>query len=196
MKRIVVACLAVGAMFFGLVPQAHAGGPYAAGVEDFDFNPNPIAPGIGQQVNWLNSGAAPHTATDNGPFHLWDTGKILSGNTGVGVINYAGTYQYICTIHHFSGTAEVADLVTPDGGPSSTLFNVEWAAAAPPAKTVSHVQERVNGGAWTTLYRGKDPGATEVFSVGTWDVRSRLENKRRPKQKHGTYAPLQTFVVT
>jgi plastocyanin len=196
MKRVLVAFLAVGALVLGLVPQAHAGGPYSAGVHDFAFAPDPIAPGIGQQINWLNSGAAPHTATDNGPFHLWDTGKILSGNTGVGVINFAGTYTYICTIHHFTGTAEVAVLVTPDGGPASISYDVEWATAAAPAKTVNHVQERVNGGAWSTLYRGKNPSATESFSAGTWDVRSRLESRRHPKQKHGTYAPLQTFVVT
>lgn len=196
MRRFVVALLAVGAMVFGLVPQANAGGPYTAGVHDFAFSPDPITPGIGQEIDWPNSGAVAHTATDNGPFHLWDTGKILSGNTGLGVIDYAGTYKYICTIHLFTGTAQVAVLVTPDGGPSSTSFDVEWATAAPPAKTVNHVQERVNGGAWTTLYRGKGPGATEGFSTGTWDVRSRLENNRRPKQKHGTYSPLQTFVVT
>jgi plastocyanin len=195
-KRFVVALLAVGAMVFGLVPQAHAGGPYAAGVHDFAFSPDPITPGIGQQINWFNSGAIAHTATDSGPFHLWNTGKILAGNTGVGVINYAGTYPYICTIHHFSGTAEVAVLVTPDGGPSSTLFDVEWAAASPPAKSVNHVQERLNGSAWTNLYRGKNQSATESFIAGTWDIRSRLESRLHPKQKHGTWAPLQTFVVT
>jgi hypothetical protein len=92
----------------------------------------------------------------------------------------------------YEGIAVYDAVVAIDGG----YRPVGSAIQAPPAKTVNHVQERVNGGAWTTLYRGKGPGATEGFSTGTWDVRSRLENNRRPKQKHGTYSPLQTFVVT
>jgi plastocyanin len=56
---------------------------------------------VGQSVNWLNSDAIPHTATDPGVF---DTGNIsptsAHSDSGDGVaFNTVGTFNYHCTIH-------------------------------------------------------------------------------------------------
>ena len=196
MKRFVVVLLAVGAMILGLVPQAHAGGPFSGGIYDDFFNPDPVTPTIGQSVTWHNFGAVTHTATMIGPYKLFDTGNIPPGNNGLGVVNYAGTFPYECSIHLFKGTYAVADVVTPSTGPASTLFDVEWASNAPPPKNVFHVMEAVGGGAWTNLYKGKSGGFPVQFVSGTIHLRSRLESRLHPKKKHSGWSPTRDVVVT
>jgi len=65
------------------------------------YSPNPVTVKVGQTVNWLNSDAIIHTATDPGVF---DTGNIAPtsahSDNGDGVtFNTVGTYNYHCTIH-------------------------------------------------------------------------------------------------
>ncbi len=65
------------------------------------YSPNPVMVKVGQTVNWLNSDAIAHTATDPGVF---DTGNIAPtsahSDNGDGVpFNTVGTYNYHCTIH-------------------------------------------------------------------------------------------------
>jgi plastocyanin len=65
------------------------------------YSPNPVAVKAGQTVNWLNSDAIAHSATDSGVF---DTGSIAPtsahSENGDGVtFNTVGTYSYHCTFH-------------------------------------------------------------------------------------------------
>ena len=65
------------------------------------YSPNPLMVKVGQSVNWLNSDAVAHTATDPGVF---DIGSISPGSAhsanGDGVtFNTAGTYNYRCMLH-------------------------------------------------------------------------------------------------
>jgi plastocyanin len=62
------------------------------------YSPNPVMVTVGQSVNWLNSDAIAHTATDPGVF---DTGSIAptSAADAPVVFNTAGTFNYHCTIH-------------------------------------------------------------------------------------------------
>jgi plastocyanin len=62
------------------------------------YSPNPVMVQVGQSVNWLNSDAIAHTATDTGVF---DTGSIAPTSAAdVPVLfNTPGTYNYHCTIH-------------------------------------------------------------------------------------------------
>lgn len=65
------------------------------------YTPNPVTVRVGQTVNWLNSDAIAHSATDPGVF---DTGSISptsahSANGDGVTFNTVGTYQYHCTFH-------------------------------------------------------------------------------------------------
>ena len=65
------------------------------------YSPNPVMVRVGQSLNWLNSDAVAHTATDPGVF---DIGSIAPGSAhstnGDGVMfNTVGTYNYHCTLH-------------------------------------------------------------------------------------------------
>jgi plastocyanin len=76
------------------------------------YSPNPVMVKVGQTVNWLNSDAVAHTATDPGAF---DTGSIAPtsahSDNGDGVtFNTVGPYNYHCTLHA-NETATI--IVTP-----------------------------------------------------------------------------------
>jgi plastocyanin len=65
------------------------------------YSPNPVTVKAGQTVNWLNSDAIAHSATDPGVF---DTGNIAPtsahSDNGDGVtFNTVGTYAYHCALH-------------------------------------------------------------------------------------------------
>jgi plastocyanin len=62
------------------------------------FSPNPVTVKVGQSVNWLNSDAFAHTATDSGVF---DTGSIAATSAADVPVLFStpGTYNYHCTLH-------------------------------------------------------------------------------------------------
>ncbi len=62
------------------------------------YSPNPVNVQVGQSVNWLNSDAIAHTATDPGVF---DTGKIAPTSAADVPVLFStpGTFNYHCTIH-------------------------------------------------------------------------------------------------
>jgi plastocyanin len=70
-------------------------------IKNGSYSPSPVMVKVGQSVNWLNSDAIPHTATDSGVF---DTGSISptsahSANGDGVAFNTVGTFTYHCTIH-------------------------------------------------------------------------------------------------
>jgi plastocyanin len=62
------------------------------------YSPNPLAVKVGQSVNWLNSDAFAHTATDAGAF---DTGSIAPTSAADVPVKFtiAGTYNFRCMLH-------------------------------------------------------------------------------------------------
>ena len=62
------------------------------------YGPNPLSVKVGQSVNWLNSDAFAHTATDAGVF---DTGSIAPTSAADNPVPFTtpGTYNFHCTIH-------------------------------------------------------------------------------------------------
>lgn len=62
------------------------------------FSPNPVMVTVGQSVNWHNTDAVAHTATDPGVF---DTGSIppFSAHDNAVLFSTIGTYNYHCTLH-------------------------------------------------------------------------------------------------
>ena len=62
------------------------------------FSPNPVMVKVGQSVNWHDTDAVAHTATDPGVF---DTGSIppFSAHDDAVPFTKVGTYSYHCTLH-------------------------------------------------------------------------------------------------
>jgi plastocyanin len=62
------------------------------------YSPNPLTVKVGQSVNWLNSDAFAHTATDSGVF---DTGSIAPTSAADVPVPFTtvGTYSFHCTLH-------------------------------------------------------------------------------------------------
>jgi plastocyanin len=65
------------------------------------FSPNPVMVKVGQTVNWLNSDAIAHTATDPGVFDIGSIAPTSAhSDNGDGVtFNTVGTFNYHCTLH-------------------------------------------------------------------------------------------------
>lgn len=77
-------------------------------IASFKFDPGTITVAKGTIVTFVNSDAAPHTATaDDGSF---DTGSISQGGSAKITFNTAGTFTYFC-IFHPAMTASIT--VTP-----------------------------------------------------------------------------------
>jgi len=77
-------------------------------IEDFAYNPDPVAIEEGGKVIWVNRDSAPHTATaEDGSF---DTGTLDEGKLKSESFKQPGTYEYICSIHpDMHGTVEVVE---------------------------------------------------------------------------------------
>lgn len=66
-------------------------------IVDNAFQPSTYRVAVGTTVDWVNTGAVPHTVTSSsGGF---DSGFLLTGDTYRRTFNANGTYDYICTLH-------------------------------------------------------------------------------------------------
>ena len=84
-----------------------AGDAATVAIFDFGFNPRTLEVSAGTQVDWTNTGVAPHTVTfDDGE----GSGVLDGGGTFQRTFDGAGTFDYLCTIHPaMVGTIEVSE---------------------------------------------------------------------------------------
>ena len=166
-------------------------------VVDFAFNPQTALTKLAAKVPWHFTGFAPHTVTDNTGLNLYDSGTRSHGASYSVTYKAAGTYGYICTIHHFTGTIQVPPTVSPTSGPQGSPFTVKWSSAAPPSGDVFDVQVMVPGGAFVDWMPGQTTSsAIYVPSAGpgSYAFRARLRN---PTTLAATaYSPGTTIKVT
>ena len=74
-----------------------SGGPVAATIEAFAFEPPRIEASVGQKVTWTNRDPAEHTVThDGGSF---DSGTMAGGATFSRTFDTPGEFRYICSLH-------------------------------------------------------------------------------------------------
>lgn len=74
-------------------------------ITDNAFSPSALDVAVGKEVVWENTGQAPHTVTaKTGGF---DSGNLAAGEGFSQQFNEAGTVEYSCTIHGFTGTVTV-----------------------------------------------------------------------------------------
>ncbi|MGB7588342.1 MAG: cupredoxin domain-containing protein [Solirubrobacterales bacterium] len=67
-------------------------------INHFKFHPGTITIRRGTKVVFSNSSAVTHTATQRGSF---STGHIRPGHTAAIRFASAGTFRYMCLIHHY-----------------------------------------------------------------------------------------------
>ena len=70
-------------------------------INHFEFEPQTVTVNAGDTVEWKNEGVVPHTATQDGPRPVFDSGNIQAGGTWRYVAKQKGTYSYSCTIHPY-----------------------------------------------------------------------------------------------
>jgi len=148
------------------------------GVIDFAFSPTTVKVAQGGTVRWQNSGTRSHTATQDAPLSLFNTGTLAAGATSGGkVLTAAGSYPYHCAIHpSMVGVVKVPVKVMPATGTTATTFTVTVASVAAPSGFVYDVQQRIGTGPWTA-WRTGITSATTTFraaSAGDYSFRSIL----------------------
>jgi plastocyanin len=80
-------------------------GPADVTIVNFAYEDPEYTAAVGDEVVWVNEGAAPHTVTGDD----FDSGVIRSGNGWTHTFEEPGTYEYWCTNHEgaMSGTIVV-----------------------------------------------------------------------------------------
>jgi plastocyanin len=186
-------------LFLALTALPAGAATKTVAVVDYDFSPRTVKIAQGDTVQWQNTGTRTHTATQNAPLALFNTGNIAPGTTSAGtVLNAAGNYAYHCAIHaSMVGSVKVPVKVAPTSGTTATVFTITVATQAALDGFVYDVQEKVGDtGAWTAYRRGATTAAVTftATSAGTYSFRSSLRKlstgaKSKP-------SPAKTVTVT
>jgi plastocyanin len=177
MRRVRTAPL-IAVLTLALAAPAATAAPISISMVDDAFSPISQTVAQGGSVSWQNVGAAPHTATQDGPLALFNTGRVNSGATSsTVVVNAAGIYPYHCSFHPgMVGTLKVPVKVSPTSGTTATTFTVTVASQAAPSGFVYDVQRRIGTGSWSA-YRTGVTSASVTFqaaAAGTYAFRSLL----------------------
>jgi plastocyanin len=175
-----VAALLLACTFAAAVGLPANAATTTVSVVDFAFSPQSIKIAQGGTVRWMNTGSQTHTATQDAPLSLFDTGHIAPGTTSPGkVLASAGTYPYHCSIHPtMTGSIKVPVKVAPSSGTTATVFTITLATQAAPSGFAYDVQEKVGDGAWGAYQNGVTTASVTftASSAGTYSFRSRLRN--------------------
>jgi plastocyanin len=85
---------------------AAVGASFEVTIADFSFDPSEITVPAGSVVTWVNSGAAPHTASASD--QTFDTGVIDPGTEASHTFAETGAFSYFCAFHpSMTGTVTV-----------------------------------------------------------------------------------------
>jgi plastocyanin len=70
------------------------------------FNPPQKSITVGTTIKFINKDNANHTSTETS--HLWDSGKIKSGDSYSYTFNTPGTYYFYCNYHSSNSSEQGA----------------------------------------------------------------------------------------
>lgn len=84
-------------------------GPNEIWLEYKAFHPTQRTIKVGTTITFINKDNADHTATATD--HVFDSGKIKSGNSFSYTFNTAGTYYFTCNYHSSNSSEQGAILV-------------------------------------------------------------------------------------
>jgi len=101
---VMVCALVVTLVALGSV-GARAATTVSVSIIDFAFSPTPVTINVGDAVTWTNNGSFTHNSVSS--TGLWNSGFLASGQSFSRTFNEAGTFDYSCTIHSFTGRVVV-----------------------------------------------------------------------------------------
>ncbi len=138
------------------------------------YVPSTVTLRQGGEVTWDFTSS--HTATDDTPLALYDSGIIAHTSFTITFVA-SGSYPFVCTIHAgMDGRVDVPVTAKPSKGHTGTTFTIVWASVAAPGGYVYDVQRRRNDGPWkswrtaTTMRNG----TFVPHNKGTTRFRARL----------------------
>ena len=122
MKKRTINLLLVVALLCALGTSAYAA-TVNVSIGDFFFSPQTATINVGDTVKWTNNGFFSHTTTSGTSCPTsdgkWDSGLLSNGHSFSVTFTQAGTFQYFCTPHCFTGTVTVNSVAVapaPSGG--------------------------------------------------------------------------------
>ncbi len=102
-------------------------GPGGVAMRDFSFSPAAATVKVGSSLRFVNTGAAPHTAT--AVDKSFDSGIVQPGGAFTARFSKPGVFKFICTLHpQMIGTVTVLD--ASGSAPSTTEATIATTAAA------------------------------------------------------------------
>ena len=105
-KRDILAGIAGCAAIPAIPSHAETAVRHEIDITQFEFLPEVLEVKTGDEVRWLNSDLAPHTATASD--ESWDTGGLEKGEAGVVVVTRDMTPDYYCAYHpHMKGRLRI-----------------------------------------------------------------------------------------
>ncbi|MEX0832769.1 MAG: hypothetical protein WD276_02675 [Actinomycetota bacterium] len=162
-------------------------------ITEYEYTPNPSFQIPFSSIPFSNTGSLEHTATQNRPFRLWNTGVIPAGMSDTTDVfaDWAGTLPYRCVIHPslMRGRIRTPVHTDPGSGTTSDTFDIDLADDPAPNRLKYEAQVRRNDGTWKDFAFTK--AATKVFDpafIGVYDFRSRVVHVR--KDVHTGWSPL------
>jgi len=78
-------------------------GPADVTIVNFAYEDAEYTAAVGDEIVWINEGAAPHTVTGDD----FDSGVVRSGKGWTHTFEEAGTYEYWCTNHEGAMTGTI-----------------------------------------------------------------------------------------
>ncbi len=167
----VLLCLAAPLCGFGATANVS--------VVNFAFIPATTNIFAGDRVIWT-WGSGFHSTTSSGSPVLWDSGSHNTPFAFTNTFNSAGTFPYLCTVHNFTGTINVAALnapptVTITNPAAGTVFSEPagvtiQASAADSDGSVTNVQFLVGSTVLTNETAAPFAAVTDNLSAGSYTL--------------------------
>jgi plastocyanin len=114
----VIVCALVVVLVALAAEGARAAATIPVSIQSGAFNPSLVTINVGDTVTWTNTDSITHTTTPN--TGLWDSGFVAPGESFSHTFTQAGTFDYRCTIHGFTGRVVVVAASTTTTATSTT----------------------------------------------------------------------------
>lgn len=189
---------AVAAALVGAAPLPAATAISITGTSSPGYAPASVTRLVGTTFTWTNDDPSIyHTATQDAPLGLWDSGHLAPGASYSFTVKFAGTYRYHCHPHPWmTGVVKLRPKASPLSGRVGTTFYVRIATVAAPSGMVYDVQKKVGSGAWTAHKTGMTAAvfAFKPSRAGTYSFRSRV--RKTADGATSGWSPARTITAT
>lgn len=159
---------------------------------------SPVSVQQGGAVQWVNADSVSHNVVDSSGMGLFHSPTLAPGRGYAFTFNAAGTYGYRDTLHSQTGRVQVPLATAPSSGHPSTLFQIYFAANAPPSGYVYDLQVKKPGAsAFSSLLTGTKKtlaSFTPTAGTGTYSFRARIRNTANGHTSG--WSPVRTISIT